>query len=177
MVMMWTRFAVAVFNIMTSLNGRLLLLDDDNWWSWYGASNWRVVRWQWHRQRPIIASTKTWALLISSWEIMFLIVAKLASAEEIIRELVFSWWVITVLAPSLSGINPLETELRIAAISADFAYFKYTTSIESSVFTSSSRDLSVSLILLVTYSFAETITELGYPNILRPVCLITSPQG
>ena len=95
---------------------------------------------------------------------MFLIVAKLASAEEIIREFVFSWWVITVLAPSLSGINPLETELRIAAISADFAYFKYTTSIESSVLTSSSRDLSVSLILLVTYSFAETITELDGLN-------------
>ena len=44
----------------------------------------------------------------------------------------------------LSGIKPLEIELRIAAISADFAYFKYTTSIESFDFTSPSRDFSVS---------------------------------
>ena len=112
----------------------------------------------------IIASTKTWALLISSCEIIFLIVPRFASADETIKELVFSWWVITVLTPSASGIKPPEIEFNIAAISADFAYFKYITSMESSDLTSPSSDLSVSLILAVTNSLAETITELDGLN-------------
>ena len=72
----------------------------------------------------IIASTRTWALLISSLDIIFFMVVRFASADEIIKEFVFSWWVITVLIPSASGINPPEIELNIAATSEDFAYFK-----------------------------------------------------
>ena len=71
---------------------------------------------------------------------------------------------ITVLTPSASGIKPPEIEFNIAAISADFAYFKYITSMESSDLTSPSSDLSVSLILAVTNSLAETITELDGLN-------------
>jgi hypothetical protein len=62
--------------------------------------------------------------------------------------------------PSTSGKKPPEIEFKIAATSDDLAYFKYITSIESSDFTSPSRDLRVSLILEVTNSLAETITEL-----------------
>ena len=44
-------------------------------------------------------------------------------------------------------------------MSADLAYFKYTTSIESSDFTSLSKESNVCLIFEVTYSFAEIIIE------------------
>ena len=54
--------------------------------------------------------------------------------------------------PSASGIKPPDIEFNIAAISADFAYFKYITSMESSDLTSPSSDLSVSLMLAVTNS-------------------------
>ena len=37
-----------------------------------------------------IASTRTWALLISNFEIMFLIELRLSSADEMINEFVFS---------------------------------------------------------------------------------------
>ena len=72
----------------------------------------------------IIASTRTCARLISSLDIIFFIVDWLASAEEIINELVFSWWAITVLTPSESGTNPDDIELNMAATSAAFAYLR-----------------------------------------------------
>ena len=57
-------------------------------------------------------------------DLIFFIAFKFSSAEEIIREFVFSWCVITVLVPSDSLTKVLAIELSMGATSAAFAYFK-----------------------------------------------------
>ena len=84
---------------------------------------------------------------------------RFSSAEEIIRALVFSWWVITVFCPSISLIKLPDIELRIPAISEAWAYLRYITSIESFDIISLSNESRVDIIFLVIKSLADSITE------------------
>ena len=72
----------------------------------------------------ITASTSTWALLISNFEIKFFKVLIFDWSEDITIELVFSWLVMTVDLPSEFDINLPDIEFRIEATSLDLAYFK-----------------------------------------------------
>ena len=105
-----------------------------------------------------IASTNTWALLISSLDIRFFIVAIFDSSLDTTTELVGAWCV-TIGFSDSEEINLEAIELTIPATSSALAYLRYITATEPSLIASASNCLSVSLIMFVVIELADTITE------------------
>ena len=105
-----------------------------------------------------IASTNTCALLISSFDIRFFIVAIFDSSLDTTTEFVGAWYV-TIGFSDSEEINLEAIELTIPATSSALAYLRYITATEPSLIASSSNCWSVSLIMFVVIELADTITE------------------
>ena len=105
-----------------------------------------------------IASTNTWALLISSLDIRFFMVAIFDSSLDTTTEFVGAWYV-TIGFSDSEEINLEAIELTIPATSSASAYLRYITATEPSLIASASNCWSVSLIMFVVIELADTITE------------------